>query len=173
MVCLAQHIVVGVVCRGNLQTSCTKLYVYIAVLDDGNDTSHEWYDNLLASKPLVLGVFGVDTHRGVAHDGLRARGGYHCIVALLVLMDDIAFGCLVNIRAITVRSNVIFKIIELGLLILVDNLLIAECSLGLGVPVYHAQSAVDKSLVVEVNKNFDDALRALLIHGECGAVPIA
>ena len=87
---LTQHIVVGVVGRRHFQTACTELDVYIAVLDDGDDTVHQRYGHLVALEPLVLRVLGVDTHGGIAHDGLRTRGGHDGVVAFLIFVDDIA-----------------------------------------------------------------------------------
>ena len=44
----------------------------------------------MATQPLVLGVFGIDTHSGIAHDGLRTCGSNNGIVALSIFVDDIA-----------------------------------------------------------------------------------
>ena len=52
----------------------------------------------------------------------------------------------------------ILKIIEFRVLVVIDHLLIAECRLALGVPVNHAQSAVDEPLAIQVAEHFDDCL---------------
>ena len=59
------------------------------------------------------------------------------------------------------------------MLFLVDHLLGREGCQRLRVPVDHAQAAVDVTLVVQVDKHLDDALRALLVHGERCTVPVA
>lgn len=59
------------------------------------------------------------------------------------------------------------------MLVLVDNLLVRECSLSLRVPVNHAHATIDESLLVKVAEYVDDGTRAGLVHGECCAVPIA
>ena len=69
--------------------------------------------------------------------------------------------------------HIILQIIQLALLLLVYYLFVGEGSLCLGVPVYHAQTAVDKPLVVEVYEHLDDACAALLVHGEGRTVPVA
>ncbi len=89
---LAQHVVVGIVGGSHLQTARTELDVDVAVLDNGNDTTHQRDDDLVALQPLVLRVLGVYTHSRIAHDGLRARRGHDGIVALFVLVDDVAIG---------------------------------------------------------------------------------
>ena len=57
--------------------------------------------------------------------------------------------------------------------LLINHLLVAHCRQGLRVPVHHTCTAVDQPLVVEVNKNADDALVAHLVHRERRAVPVA
>ena len=91
VVLLAEHIVVDIVGRGDLQAACTKLDIYIFVLDDGDDAAHNGHNHLLALQPLVLWVVGVDAHGYVAHDGLRAGRGNDCVVTALILVDHVAF----------------------------------------------------------------------------------
>ena len=88
---LTQHVVVGVVSRSYFQTACSKLDVYITVFDNGDHATYQRYNHLLALQPLVLYVLGVDTHSGIAHDSLRTCGSNYSIVALLILVDDVAF----------------------------------------------------------------------------------
>ena len=57
--------------------------------------------------------------------------------------------------------------------LLVDNLLVADGCQGLGVPVHHTHTAVDKALVIQIDKHTDDALIPNVVHGEGGAVPVA
>ena len=61
----------------------------------------------------------------------------------------------------------------MALLLSVDNLLGREGCESLGVPVYHAESAIDKALVIEVNEDFDNTLATSLVHCECCAIPVA
>ena len=62
---------------------------------------------------------------------------------------------------------------QMALLLAIDHLLGRQGGQCLGVPVYHAQSTIDQSLVIKVYEHLDHTLRALLIHGEGGAVPVA
>ena len=75
--------------------------------------------------------------------------------------------------ALELRREVILEVVEFRLFVFIYYLFVAEGSLCLRIPVHHAQSAVDISLVVEIDKNLDDTLRTLLVHGECRAVPVA
>ena len=86
---LAQHVVVGIVSRCNLQTSRTKLDVHIAVLNDRDDTTNQWYDDLTAFQPLILGILRINTHRRVTHNGFRTCGGHYGIIALGIFMDNV------------------------------------------------------------------------------------
>ena len=172
VVLLAQHVVVGVVAGGHLQTARAELNLHIAVLDDGDDTVHQRYNHLLAFEPLVLGVFGVDAHGGVAHDGLGACGGHYGIAAALgVAVHHFLFRT--GLTAQVVVGHIVFQIVELALLVVVYHLFVAQGCLGFGIPVHHAQTAVDEPLLIKVNKDLEHALRALLVHGEGGAVPVA
>ena len=171
--CLAEHVVVGVVGRSNLQASRSELDIHISVLNHRDYTSHQRHNHLLALEPLVLGVLGVDTHGSIAHDSLRTCGGNHCIVSLFVLVDYITFSGILDVGAVTFLCHIIFQMVEFRLFILIHHLLVAECSLSLRVPVHHTQSTIDESLVVEIHKHLDDALRTSLVHCEGSAVPVA
>ena len=70
-------------------------------------------------------------------------------------------------------GHVVFQVEQMALFLAVNHLLVAQGCLGFGVPVHHAQAAVDEAFVVEVNKHLDDTLRAFLVHGEGRAVPVA
>ena len=109
---LAEHVVVGVVGWSNLQTSSTKLYVYVAVFDNRNHSVYQWHDNLLALQPLILWVLRVDTHSGIAHDSLRTSCSHYSIISLFILVDDVALSLQ---RLLVVEGcksvNIIFQMI--------------------------------------------------------------
>ena len=92
---LAQHKVVLIVCRRNFQTARTELYIYISVFNYGDYAVDQRHHDLAAFEPCVLGVFGVDTHGRIAHDGLGAGGGNYGIVASVFIdMNNAALGCI-------------------------------------------------------------------------------
>ena len=121
---LTQHIVVGIVCRSYLQTTGTKLDINITVLNYRDDTVYQRYNYLTSLQPLVLGVLRVDTHGGITHDGLRTCSSNYSIVALLVLVDDIALG-LQSLLVIEGGQtiHVIFQMEQMALFLFIDNLL--------------------------------------------------
>ena len=99
--------------RSNLQTACTELYVNIAVLDDRYYAVYERHDYLMAFQPLVLHVLRVDTHGGIAHDGLRTCGSNYGIVALLVLVEHLSLFTCKHYRIGVGVSHIVFQMIEL------------------------------------------------------------
>ena len=146
---LAQLIVIDIMGRGYLQTSRTELDVHITVLDDWYDASHQGNRHLMSTKPLVLDILGVDTHGGVAHDGLGTRGGHHCIVSAIgILMQYLSLCGTYGIGVLV--GHVIAQMIEVALLVPVHYLFGAEHRLSLGVPVDHAESTVNQTFVIQV-----------------------
>ena len=59
------------------------------------------------------------------------------------------------------------------MLLLVDDLYIAEGGTRFGVPVDHTLSAINKAFTVKVDEHLNDGFRADGIHGEGRALPIA
>ena len=76
--------------RSDLQTTSTELYIHVAVLNYRNHAINQRYNYLAALQPLVLRVLGIDTHSGITHDGLRTGGGHNSVIALFILVDDVA-----------------------------------------------------------------------------------
>ena len=170
----AEVVVVDIVGGRHLQAARTELYLNIAVLNDGNHAAHEGYDDFMAAQPLVLRVFGVDTHGRVAHDGFGAGRSHHGVVAAVgILMEHLALAAR-GLNGVDVGiGHVVAEVIEVALFLLVDDLNIGEGRLCLGVPVDHAQAAIDEALVVEVAEDAEHAFAALVVHREGCTVPVA
>ena len=174
MVCLTQHIVVGVVSGSDLQTSGTELNIHITVLNHRDDAVHKRHNNLATFQPLVFGIFGVDAHGGVAHDGLRACGGHNSIVSFLILVDDVSSGFQFLLVVKSLQAvHIVFQMEKVALLLLIHHFLGGDGGEGLRIPVDHAQVAIDVSFIVEVNEDLDHTLGTCLVHGESRAVPVA
>ena len=172
IVFFAQHVVVYVVSRSNFQTAGTEFDVYIAVLNNRNNTSYQRNDYFLAFQPLVLRVGRIDTHGGITHDGFRTGSGYNCIAAALcIAVNDFTFSS--GFSAHIVVGNIVAQVIQLAVFFLINYFFVRKGSQCLGIPVHHAHAAVDEAFVVQVYKYLDDALAAFFIHGESGAVPVA
>ena len=156
--------------RCYFQTARSKLNVYVSVFDDRNDASYERYNHFLSFQPTVFGVFGVDAHRGIAHDGFRTCGGHDGITSFGILVNHLAF----HSRGCTgVFGNVVFQVVEFALLFTINDFLVGEGRLGFGVPVDHAQSTIDEPFVIEVYKHLEHALGTRFVHGEGRAIPVA
>ena len=78
-----------------------------------------------------------------------------------------------RVESLGVLGHVVFQVEEVALLLTVDDLLGREGGEGFRIPVHHAQTTIDEAFVIEVDEDLDDALRALHVHGEGGAVPVA
>ena len=69
-------------------------------------------------------------------------------------------------------SHIIFQVIQMTLLIPINHLLRREHRLRLRIPVYHAETTINESLPVEIDKHFQHTLASFLVHRERRSVPI-
>ena len=115
---LTERIVVHVVCRRHLQTTCTKADLHIPILDDRDHTTYTRYNHMLTLQPLVLLFLGVDAHCYIAEDRLRTRGSHDGVLTRFF-------------------RYFVAQVIELIMLVVINNLLITQCRLTLRIPVYH------------------------------------
>ena len=136
---------------------------------------------VLQSEGVVVDIVGrrhleaartkLDIDVAVLDDGDRASHLRHDDVLAL---EPRVLGVVLALHArLVLGRHVVFQIVELAVLLLIDHLLVGEGRLGLRVPVDHAYAAIDESLLVEIDKDMDDALRPLLVHREGRAVPVA
>src|SRR5690554_5442194 len=147
-------VVVDVVGRRNFKTAGTKLHIYITVLNNGNGSSQEGHQHALSGQMPETLVFRIHTNSGIAQNGFGTGGGYGHISTGLPL-------------------HLIIEVIEFRIHLLINHFLVGYGGQRLGVPVDHAHSTVNQTLVVEFHKGFDNALAADFVHGETGAVPVA
>ena len=154
MVALPDFVVVGVVGGGDFEGAGAELPVHVSVGDDGDGLVDDGDECLFADEVLEAAVAGVDGDGGVGHDGFGALCG-----------DDDAFGGVVFQRVAEVK--------ELGVFVFVDDFFVGKHRLRFGVPVGHAQAAVDFSFFIKVNEDVEHGLRQAGFHGEAGALPIA
>ena len=153
VVFLAQHIVVYVVRRGDLEAACAELNVDVVVLDDGDLAPHERDNDAPSAEVLVLRVVRIDAHGRVAHDRFGA-GRSHDGVS--VFTDD-----------------TVAQVVKFALLLLINHLLVAEGGEGGGIPIDHADTTIDQSLTVQIAEDANDAPRADVVHSEGRAIPVA
>ncbi len=161
VVFLPQCIVVDIVCRRYFQAARTETDLHIAVFDNRNNTPHARHDDMLAAQPLVLLLLWVDADCYIAEDSLGASGGNDGVVRPRLGVCH------------TRLCHLVAQVVELAMLLVVDDLLIAQGSLPLGVPIDHTQAAVDKSFLIEVAEYMDNGTRAGLVHRERSTIPVA
>ena len=151
---LAEHIVVHVVCGSNLQCTRTELDIDIRIADNGNRATNQRHNHTcIGGQPRVTLVIGINTQSSITQNGLGA-------------------GCSHDDRAIS-TLNLITQVVELTVRLLVDHLLVRESCLCRGVPVDHTNTAIDLTLVVEINEDLDHTLGARIVHREAGTIPVA
>ena len=153
VVFLAQHVVVYVVRGGDLEAACAELNVDVVVLDDGDLAPHERDNDAPSAEVLVLRVVRIDAHGRVAHDRFGA-GGSHDGVS--VFTDD-----------------AIAQVVKFALLLLINHLLVAEGGEGGGIPIDHANAAIDQPLAVQITEDSEDAPGTGVVHGKSRAIPVA
>ena len=138
---------------GDLEAACAELNVDVVVLDDGDLPPHERDNDAPSAEVLVLRVVRIDAHGRVTHDRFGS-GGSHDGVS--VFADD-----------------AIAQVVEFALLLLINHLLVAEGSEGGGIPIDHANAAIDQPLAVQIAEDADDAPGADVVHSEGCAIPVA
>ena len=74
---------------------------------------YERHDNLVTLQPLVLWVFGVDTHCRITHDGLWTCSSNNSVVALLVLVPNLFFATAKDDGIHIGISNIVFQVVKL------------------------------------------------------------
>ena len=153
-VLLADGVVVPVVGRSHFEAAGSEIRGHVVVEDNGHFASANRNPNVHTVQRRVAHVFGVDGYGHVTHDGLRARGG-----------DGQKGSGLLN--------HLVLHVVQGGGDVLVNDLFVRKRGLGLGIPVHHAESAVDVALGVQIGKHVVHAVAAHLIHGEGVAVPVA
>ena len=151
---LAEHVVVDVVRRRNLQRTRTETYIHIAVADQGYRTPHERHDDTrtLRQRCITL-IFGIDAQRRIAQNGLRTRRGNYDITVRT--LDGIA------------------QVVEFSVRLAVDHLFVREGRLRRRIPVDHPHAAIYLALVVKVHEYLDHALGADLVHRKACTIPVA
>ena len=144
--------VVGVVCRGHLNSARAEADLAVFVAHDGNFAVHNGQDAGLADQVLELLVLRVDRNACIAHHRLRTGGGD----------DDIA-------AAVGER---VADIPEVARLVDILDLRVGERRQAVRAPVDDAAALVDQALIVELAERLAHGLGAALVHREAGAGPV-
>ena len=153
-VLLADGVVVPIVGRGHLEAAGSEVGRHVVVEDDGNLASAHRNPHMKAVQGLVARVFGINRKGHVSHNGLWARG------------SD-------GQKGSRTLHDLVLHIVKGGRDVFVQHLFVRQRGFGLGIPVHHAESAVNMALGVQVGKHVVHALAAHLVHGKGCAVPVA
>ena len=149
---LAEFVVVHVVGWGDLEATRSEFAVDVFVLDDGDPPTAERHLGSLAVEAGETLVVGVDTDGGVTEDGFGSCGG-----------DD----------EVPSAFDLVAQVVDLALLLLVNDFLIAQRRERHWIPVHHAHAAVNQPLLVQIDERVHDPFIVLFVHREPRAVPIA
>ena len=134
MVLDTEVVVVDVVRGRDFQCTRAELALYVLIVNQWDGAVYERHNGAFA---LVLGVtlvLRMHTDGRVAQDGLGARGGDGDVLARLAF-DGIA------------------HVVELGLQLFVNYLLIGNGGQRFGVPVDHAHATINLAFVVQIHKD--------------------
>ena len=144
--------VVGVVCRGHLNSARAEADLAVFVAHDGNFAVHNGQDAGLADQVLELLVLRVDRDAGVAKHGLRPGGGDgEVIITVLEWVADIP---------------------ERAGHILIFDLSVGQGRAAVRTPVDDAVAFVDQALFIQLAERLAHGLGAALVHREAGARPV-
>src|SRR6478735_964561 len=130
---LSEHVVIHVVCRCYLQTSCPEFNIHVLILYHRNSAVSQWYDCELAFQLCVTLVFRVHTNSSITQYSFRTSS-----------RDDnevVFFYCITWFV-----NDEIFQVIQFRVYLFVYYLFIRQGSLTLRIPVHHAVTTVDESV---------------------------
>ncbi len=145
--------VVRVVPGGDLERPCSELDVHVLVRNDGHFAPYERHHRVLAHELAVAGILGIDRHRGVAQDGLRAGGG--------------------DGQCLRRPHDGVSDVVELRGSILVLHLKVRDGRPAPHAPVDQVHVAVEVTLLVEGDEDLGDGLLVILVHGEALTLVVA
>ena len=140
--------------RSHFKASCTELFIYIFIVNNGDGTPYPWYYYLFSLKPLITLVLRMNADSSISKNSFRSCRGYYNILICLTL-------------------NKVANIIQLALRLVINNLLIRNSCFSLWIPINHSYSTVDKSLAIKVAENVYHRFTTCLIHGKGQTIPIA
>ena len=138
--------VVGVMSRCDLNRTCTKFFIYIAVGNDGNFLIHNGQDQSFTYQMSISFIIGMNSYCGITQHSLRTGGGdFNKFIAVL---------------------NGIFDMPEMSVLLFVNNFRIRNRSFADRTPVDNSGSLVNVSFLIKPYKYFFNSFGTAFIHGK-------
>ena len=148
--------IIGIVCRGHLHRSGSKLRLRQFIRDDGNLAIHQRQQNFLSVQMRIALVARVHRDRRIPQHGLRPRG-----------CDGDKF-----VRAGLGSRHRITNLPQLAGNLLVLHLEIRDRRLASRAPVHDVLAAINQPLLMQPDKHLAHRARKVLVHGEILAAPI-
>ena len=146
--------VVGVVRGGNFNAARAVLHIGVLVGNDGYGLVYYGQNYVFADIIFIPFVGGVYCHGGVAEHSFGTGGG--------------------NYQPLGVGAfEEVFEVPEMRIFVGVFHLRVRERRLALGAPVDNSVAVVNKALVIEVDEHLPHRARALFVHSEGKARPVA
>ncbi len=146
-------IVVFIVCRCNLQYSCSKFTIDIVIGNDRHRSIQQRNQYPFSMKVLIAFIFRVHANCCITEDRFRS-------------------GCGDGKPLIPIQCHSVPHIIQLRFYLPVNHLLIRYSRFSTGIPVDHPNTPVNIPFPVQIDKYPDDTFRKIIIHGEFCAIPI-
>ena len=150
---LADKEVVGVVRGRDLDAPRSEPDFHIVIGDNGDFPTHDRQNQRLADQMPGCLIIRVDRNGGITEHGFRA-GGCHLDIAVLT------FDGILDVPE------------EAGLLGVFD-FCVRQCRGAVRTPVDDAVTAVNQSLIIEIDEHFPHGTGAAIVHGKALARPIA
>ena len=144
--------VVGIVSGGDFNNACSELHIDVFISDYGYFFVYERKNYGFADKIFISFVIRVNRKSCIAEHCFGTRG------------------CYCN-KAVAVRDRV-FDVPEKSGIFLIFNLCVRKCGITFTAPVGYSFASVNKSLVVERDKNVLYGFVAALVHCKALSCPI-
>ena len=167
----SEVIVVDIVCRSYFERSRSEFHQNILIKNYRYTAIHHRNDGVFSFQSRISWIFRVHANCSITQNSFRtySRNGDRFVV-IEFLLQGIGIG---RIKCFVFIYNHIPHIGQLGLYFLVNYFLITHRGKTGRIPVHHADTTIDISFFVEVDKHIDHRLAQVVFHGETGTVPIA
>ena len=147
--------VIRVMSWGYLNKTGTKACINMPVREDWNLSVNNWQDNSLSNKISLFWILRRNSYARITQHGLWTSSSY---------------GNVLNV--INRLFEWIAQVPKMALLVSVLCLIVRDRSLAMRTPVYDALSAINKLVMIPVNKDLTNSLSVLRRHGELLVIKI-
>ena len=155
IVSLAHSKVVRVMSWGYLNKTGTKARINMPVREDWNLSVNNRQNNGLSNKISLFWILRRDSYARITQHGLWTSSSYGNVL-----------------NAINRLFEWIAQVPKMALLVSVLCLIVRDRSLAMRTPVYDALSAINKLVMIPVNKDLTNSLSVLRRHGELLVIKI-